>query len=152
MNPNKEKTIIFINNYNNFFDVFSKWGKTRPQVLPPYGPVLINRAKYISLLPFFRGWMWVWVCVKVSPRTACCCRKIKTKFNLNELLHTHFTVSSSPARFFSIKLKVQLISRIEIPFKALKTWTISNFKLKLILMLAIKPLGYTSAFLDLTLI
>jgi len=41
------------------------------QVLLPYGPVLINRAQYKSLLHFLGGGGGV----EVSLRTACCCQR-----------------------------------------------------------------------------
>ncbi len=50
------------------------------QVLPPYFPVLINRAvQNPGSKFFFLGGVCVCVCVKVSPRTVCCCQKTLNK-------------------------------------------------------------------------
>jgi len=56
-----------------FAALWRKFCRLMAQVLPPYGPVLKKTERST------KSWIQILgvgcVCVKVSPRTACCCQK-----------------------------------------------------------------------------
>jgi len=73
--------ILFLQYKCYFFGVHNKKNlSAQCKLLPPYGPVLINRAQCKSLLHFLGGGG-----VEVSLRTACCCQKLGSILDKTEM-------------------------------------------------------------------